>query len=277
MIRGHTLYDGMPNNEKSIHFSQEDVMPYPRFWLPFVMVCAMTSSLALAGPDRSVPISVGDKVTISFNLMVPETRFAIQDNVSQYVPGDHQLVPGLERELMGMKAGDQKHVELAPEESFGTYDREKRMTVSRDRVPAGAQVGDVYKTEHGQPFMIQELSDQQAVVDFNHPLAGKRVVFDVQVLKVERQASDVQSSSSPTVQEPAGHQEATITTLTGATIEHVDQDTQKLGVRTQQGENWSLEATNHDVLKDLHAGDRVSLELNSDDRVKNVIKTEGAK
>jgi len=97
------------------------------------------------------------------------------------------------------------------------------------------------------------------------------------VLKVERETSDLQSSSSSNVQEPTGHQEATITTLTGATIEHVDQDTQKLGVRTQQGENWSLEVTNNDVLKDLHAGDRVSLELNSDDRVKNVVKTEGAK
>ncbi|HKN87058.1 MAG TPA: FKBP-type peptidyl-prolyl cis-trans isomerase [Nitrospiraceae bacterium] len=252
-------------------------MPHPRFWLPFVMVGAIGFSTAFAGPDRTEPISVGDKVTINFNLMVPETHFAIKDNVSQYVPGDHQLVPGLERELMGMKAGEQKHVELTPEEGFGTYDRDKRMTVARNRVPEDAKVGDVYKTEHGQPFMIQELSDQQAVVDFNHPLAGKRIIFDVQVLKVERQAGDAQSSSSSNVQEPAGHEEATITTLTGATIEHVDQDTQKLGVRTQQGENWSLEVTNHDVLKDLHAGDRVSLELNSDDRVKNVVKTEGAK
>lgn len=251
-------------------------MPHPRFWLLLVMVCAIGFSPAFASPDQTEPISVGDKVTINFNLMVPETRFAIKDNVSQYVPGDHQLVPGLERELMGMKAGEQKHVELAPEEGFGTYDQDKRMTVARDRVPEDARIGDVYKTEHGQPFMIQELSGQQAVVDFNHPLAGKRIIFDVQVLKVERQAPDSQASVSGTAQESAA-QEATITTLTGATIEHVDQDAQKLGVRTQQGENWSLEVTNNDVLRDLHAGDRVSLELNSDDRVKNVVKTEGAK
>jgi len=252
-------------------------MPHPRFWLLLVMVYAIGFSTAFAGPDQTEPISVGDKVTINFNLMVPETRFAIKDNVSQYVPGDHQLVPGLERELMGMKAGEQKHVELAPEEGFGTYDRDKRMTVSRDRVPEDARIGDVYKTEHGQPFMIQELSGETAVVDFNHPLAGKRIIFDVQVLKVERQSIDSQPSVSRTTQEPAANQEATITTLTGATIEHVDQDAQKLGVRTQQGENWSLEVTNNDVLRDLHAGDRVSLELNSDDRVKNVVKTEGAK
>ena len=251
-------------------------MPQTRFWLPFVIACSAVAMPALAGPDHTSPISVGDKVTINFNLVVPETRFAIKDNVSEYVPGDHQLVPGLERQLMGMKAGEQKHIELAPEEGFGTYEPDKRMTVSRDRVPEDAKIGDVYKTEHGQPFMVQELSDQKAVVDFNHPLAGKRVVFDVQVLKVERQGNDSQSRASQgdQTQVPEG---ATITTLTGATVENVDQQSQKLGVRTQQGENWSLEVTNNDLLKDLHEGDRVSLELNSDDRVKNVIKTEGSK
>jgi FKBP-type peptidyl-prolyl cis-trans isomerase 2 len=259
------------------HLSREDLMPYPRSLLPFVMVCAIASSPVFAGPDRSLPISVGDKVTISLNLLVPETHFGIKDNISEYVPGNHQLVPGLERELMGMKAGEQKHVELAPEEGFGTYEREKRMTVARDHVPEDAKVGDVYKTQHGQPFMVQELSDQQAVVDFNHPLAGKRVIFDVQVLKVERKGKDLQSSASRDVQEPAAEQEATITTLTGATIEHVDQAAKKLDVRTLQGENFSLEVKNNDLLKDLHAGDRVSLELNSENRVKNVIKTEGAK
>jgi FKBP-type peptidyl-prolyl cis-trans isomerase SlpA len=251
-------------------------MPHPRFWLPFVMACSVFATPAFAGPDQSSPIGVGDKVTINFNLLVPETRFAIKDNVSEYVPGDNQLVPGLERQLMGMKAGEQKHIELAPEEGFGTYKPDKRMTVSRDRVPEDAKIGDVYKTEHGQPFMVQELSGQKAVVDFNHPLAGKRVVFDVQVLKVQHQGSDSQSSASQGDQAQVA-EGATITTLTGATVENVDQQSQKLGVRTQQGENWSLEVTNNDLLKDLHEGDRVSLELNSDDRVKNVIKTEGSK
>lgn len=251
-------------------------MPRPRFWLPFVIACSVIATPAFAGPGQSPPIALGDKVTINFNLMVPETRFAIKDNVSEYVPGDHQLVPGLERQLMGLKAGEQKHVELAPEEGFGTYQPDRRMSVSRDRVPQDAKVGDVYKTEHGQPFMVQELSDQKAVVDFNHPLAGKRVVFDVQVLKVERQGSDPQGSASQGGEGQVA-EGATITTLTGATVEKIDQQSQKVGIRTQQGENWSLEVTDNGLLKDLHEGDRVSLELNSDDRIKNVVKTEASK
>jgi len=251
-------------------------MPRPRFWLPFVIACSVIATPAFAGSDQSPPIALGDKVTINFNLMVPETRFAIKDNVSEYVPGDHQLVPGLERQLMGLKAGEQKHVELAPEEGFGTYQPDRRMSVSRDRVPQDAKVGDVYKTEHGQPFMVQELSDQKALVDFNHPLAGKRVVFDVQVLKVERQGSDPQGSASQGGEGQVA-EGATITTLTGATVEKIDQQSQKVGIRTQQGENWSLEVTDNGLLKDLHEGDRVSLELNSDDRIKNVVKTEGSK
>jgi len=238
-----------------------------------MMTCAIAATSVFAGLDQSSTIKKGDKVTIAFDLLVPETHFAIKDSISEYVPGDQQLVPGLERQLMGMKAGDQKHVELTPQEGFGTYEPDKKMTVARDRVPETAKVGDVYKTPHGQPFMVQDLSDQQAVVDFNHPLAGKRVVFDVKVLKVQSQGSN--APAAPATQ--ATQDQTTITTLTGATIEKVDQANQKLGVRTLQGENWSLEVANNDLLNDLHEGDRVSLELNSDDRVKNVIKTEGSR
>lgn len=258
-------------------------MPHPRFWLPMVFVSIVAVSSSSAGVDPSPPISKGDKVTISFNLLVPETRFAIKDNVSEYVPGDSQLVPGLERELMGMKPGEKKHVELGPEESFGRYEPDKRMTVERERLPEQAKIGDVYKTAHGQPFMVQDLADRQAVIDFNHPLAGKRVVFDVQVLKVERQGNDSQEATSTSGaqsdsgQAPGAEQDATIMTFTGATVESVDPEGRKVGVRTQQGENWSLEVTRNELLKDLKEGDRVSLELNSNDRVKNIIRTDEGK
>jgi len=214
-------------------------------------------------------IGPGDKVTIKFNLSVPETHFGIKDNVSEYVPGERQLLPALEQALMGMKAGDRKHVEFKPEEGFGMYDPGKRMTVARGQVPQEAKVGDVYESAHGQPFMVESLSDQNAVVDFNHPLAGKLVVFDVQVLKVEQAGK---KGTDPNQQ--SGNPGATITTFTGATIENVDQDSQKLRFRTQEGQDWSLAVTDSELLQGIKEGDRVSLEVNSDDRVKNIIKKE---
>lgn len=242
-----------------------------RSWLPISVMSVLF--LCVVNPVHAVvdqsSIGPGDKVTIKFNLTVPETRLAIQDNVSEYVPGQHQLLPALEGELMGMKAGDRKHVEFNPEQAFGRYDAEKKMTVARDRVPEEAKVGDVYRTAHGQPFMVGALNDQSAVVDFNHPLAGKRVVFDVQILKVERQEAG--SSSAPA---ETGPPDATIATLTGVTVEKIDQQNRQLRVRTQEGENWSLVVTRTELLTGVQEGDRVSLEVNSDDRVKNIIKTE---
>ncbi|WP_447976529.1 FKBP-type peptidyl-prolyl cis-trans isomerase [Candidatus Nitrospira bockiana] len=238
--------------------------------LSILATATVFAASALSAGGQSEGISQGDKVTIAFTLSVPESHFVMRDNVSEYVPGQHQLVPGLERALMGMKPGEEKRVELGPEDGFGRYDEQKKMSVSREELPQDAKVGDVYQTAHGQPFMVQDISDRTAVVDFNHPLAGKHLVFDVRVLKVDRpEGHAMQPAASSAAQDP------TIVTLTGATIEQVDQESHQLRVRTQEGENWSLRVTRDDLLQGLQAGDRVSLELNSDSRVKNVIKAAG--
>jgi FKBP-type peptidyl-prolyl cis-trans isomerase 2 len=84
-----------------------------------------------------------------------------------------------------MKPGEQKRVDLKAEEAFGPYDERKKTTISREQLPPEVQAGLVYETSDGVPFTVLALSDQAAVVDFNHPLAGKHLVFDVQVIKVE--------------------------------------------------------------------------------------------
>lgn len=132
------------------------------------------------------PITGGSKVTIAFTITVPETHVVVPNNVSQYVPGQGQLIPALEHALDGMKEGEQKRVDLEAEEAFGRYDERKRVTVSREELPRGAKMGSVHRTPDGTPFTILSLSDNAAVIDFNHPLAGKHLVFDVRILKVER-------------------------------------------------------------------------------------------
>jgi FKBP-type peptidyl-prolyl cis-trans isomerase 2 len=130
-------------------------------------------------------IADGAKVTISFTIMVPEVPLIIPDNVSEYVAGQHQLVPELEKALKGLKRGDQKRIDLEGEEAFGPYDERKKTTISRDQLPHDAKLGAVYETLDSVPFTVLAFSDHTAVIDFNHPLAGKHLVFDVQVLNVE--------------------------------------------------------------------------------------------
>ena len=85
-----------------------------------------------------------------------------------------------------MKSGERKRVDLQAGEAFGPYDQKKRITVRREQLPADVAAGSIYQTPEGQPFTITALSDTAAEVDLNHPLAGKPLVLDVQILKVEQ-------------------------------------------------------------------------------------------
>ncbi len=138
---------------------------------------------AVASPDT--PVAEGATVLIEYTITVPESRIVIPKNVSQFVPGRHQLLPSLEKALAGLHQGEEKRVDLSAEEGFGPYDEKKRTTMTKDRLPPDAQPGNVLTTEDGTPFVVTDLSGPEAVVDFNHPLAGKHVVIDVKILNVE--------------------------------------------------------------------------------------------
>ena len=130
-------------------------------------------------------VAEGTTVLIEFTITVPEAKLVIPKNVSQFAPGRHQMIPSLEEALTGMKQGEEKRVDLAENEAFGPYDEQKKMMIKREQLPPNARPGTVLKTSDGIPFIVVEVSDGMAVVDFNHPLAGQHVVFDVKILRVE--------------------------------------------------------------------------------------------
>lgn len=137
-----------------------------------------------AGMKDQAAVNEGSKVTIAFTITVPETREVIPHNVSEYAPGQHQLIPALEGALMGMKQGEHKRVDLQPEEAFGPYDEQKLVGIRREMLPPTVRKGMIYETSEGR-FTVVALTQEAAVIDFNHPLAGKHVVFDIEILRVE--------------------------------------------------------------------------------------------
>ena len=136
--------------------------------------------------SKQAAVADGTKVTIAFSLMVPETRQTIPDNVTEYIPGEEEIIPALEDALMGMKPGEHKRVELQPEEAFGPYDDQKMMKIRRDMLPTTARNGSIYAMSDGQPITVVALAEDTAIVDLNHPLAGKHLVIEVEVLRVEQ-------------------------------------------------------------------------------------------
>jgi FKBP-type peptidyl-prolyl cis-trans isomerase 2 len=135
---------------------------------------------------NQMPITEGAKVTIAYTITVPDSNLTIPDNVSEYVSGQHQVLPSLENALTGMKQGEHKRIDLQAEEAFGPYDQKKKMTVKREELPPDVVEGSIYQIPDGQPVTIIALSDTTAVVDLNHPFAGKPLVLDVQILKVDQ-------------------------------------------------------------------------------------------
>ena len=133
----------------------------------------------------SAQIVDGSSVTVLYHITSPgEAGFEVKD-VSRFVQGKHQLLPALEREVTGMKTGEEKKVELPAEEGFGPYDVKKQKTVPKSDLPAGTKEGAVVKDHAGQPATVSQLSDSSAVMDYNHPLAGKSLVVQLKILKVE--------------------------------------------------------------------------------------------
>jgi len=106
----------------------------------------------------------------------------------EYVHGAGNIIPGLEREMTGMSVGDSKEVMIAAAEGYGERDEEAFMDVPReqfpDEIPMKAGTELQVQNQAGQPMFarIEKVEDQNVRLNFNHPLAGKDLHFNVKVV-----------------------------------------------------------------------------------------------
>ena len=142
-------------------------------------------------------VSNGKQVSLEYTMKLDD-QSVVDSNVGgeplKVTQGKHELVPGLEKALEGMAAGEKKNVTVAPPEAYGTIDPKAFQEVDRKMVPSNAQkVGAQLegKTTDGKTVYprISEVKNDTVVLDFNHPLAGKTLHFDVQVLDVAQAAT----------------------------------------------------------------------------------------
>ena len=148
----------------------------------------MMLSVPLQAQTSPPPIEDGSKVTLQMTITVPNDHLTIPPHTSEYTHGAKQLIPGLEQALVGLHAGEKKRVELDADHAFGQYDASKKTTIPRAQLPQTITAGEITTTPEGRPFTVLSLADDSAVIDFNHPLAGKQIVLDVVVLKVKPRA-----------------------------------------------------------------------------------------
>ena len=102
--------------------------------------------------------------------------------------GQGQLISGFENGLIDMFVGDKKTVEIESIDAYGEYINEMVQEVPKEQMPGEVEVGMPLEaqTQMGPiKFVVKEIKENSVVVDANHPLAGKKLIFDLEVLNVE--------------------------------------------------------------------------------------------
>lgn len=106
----------------------------------------------------------------------------------EYVHGAGNIIPGLEREMTGMAVGDSKDVQVAAADGYGEQDDSAFMDVPRDQFPGEIpmKIGTELQVQNqaGQPMYarIDTVGEKSVRLNFNHPLAGKNLQFNVKVV-----------------------------------------------------------------------------------------------
>jgi len=134
------------------------------------------------GSDQIVE---GSKVTLQYVATAPGSTWIDYGNVTEFVQGRHEIIQALEREVAGMTSGEEKKVALSPEDGFGPHDDKKTLNVPKTLLPLGTKAGAVLRNDEGVFATVAEIADTLAVLDYNHPLAGKPLVVQLKILKVQ--------------------------------------------------------------------------------------------
>ena len=109
----------------------------------------------------------------------------------QFIQGQGHIIPGLENALYGMCIGEEKEIVVVPSDGYGEYDQEDLGVMPREAFPDDLELEEgmglrLREGESGEAFTayVAQLSDDDVVLDFNHPLAGTTLYFQVRILEI---------------------------------------------------------------------------------------------
>ncbi len=161
------------------------------FSIALLMFSARLSGQTVANGE----IAVQNGAAVSFDYTLSDAGGNVIDTSKgktplTYTHGNRQIVAGLEAELTGMKVGDGKIVTVKPEDGYGPVNPRAFLEVPKDKLPSAAlKVGTVLTAQGPQgqamPVRVHEIKENTVVMDFNHPLAGKTLTFEVKITDIK--------------------------------------------------------------------------------------------
>jgi FKBP-type peptidyl-prolyl cis-trans isomerase SlyD len=144
---------------------------------------------------------------VSFNYTLKDDEGNVIDSSEQgqpleYLHGYENIIPGLEKALDGKEPGFRKEVVVEPEEAYGAVDPDDIFDIPRSDFPEdmkpekGMQV--LAETQNGDvPLTVVDVKEDKVVVDANHPLAGMRLHFDVELVDVRPASNEELAEGAP--------------------------------------------------------------------------------
>lgn len=148
--------------------------------------------------EKTLEVSDGMVVSLDYTLRLDNDEVVDTSEGRpplEYVQGQQQIVPGLEQALYGMQVGEEKQVVVEPAEGYGERDPEANQVVPRDAFQEDAEL------ERGMPIRVSdgggrtatafvaEVNPETVKLDFNHPLAGETLHFDVEIAGLREASS----------------------------------------------------------------------------------------
>lgn len=164
----------------------------------FIIALLAVSLMAVVGcnpftkKEAKMVIKEGAKVSINYVLKVDGKVVDSSENGGPltYTQGSSQIIPGLEKQLTGLKAGDKKNVSVNPEEGYGEHNPQAIQKVPKKafKETGTLKVGTVVTGVAGDrefQAMVVEIGKEEITLDLNHPLAGKKLDFEIEVISVQ--------------------------------------------------------------------------------------------
>ena len=139
----------------------------------------------------NLQIQTGTSVTLHFSLALENGHIVdsnFKGNPATFSVGDGNLLPGFESSLLGLEVGDEREFIISPENAFGQHNAQNVQSVDRGNFDeSDLEIGSILSFQNGDgelPGVIIALQENQVMVDFNHPLSGKNIVFQVKIVEI---------------------------------------------------------------------------------------------
>ncbi len=157
-----------------------------------IVFFSVALQLAYAAAGEKV-ITQGSKVKFDYVLTVEGNKIdsTKEKGPLAFVQGEGTLFLGLENQMFGLKAGEKKTIKVAPEGGYGQINPEAIVEVEKSRMPKEVElkVGVEFRGQapggDNFPVVIKEVKEKTVMVDFNHPLAGKELIFAIEVVSID--------------------------------------------------------------------------------------------